>query len=192
MARDFAKRGKKPGARKPATRHQGNNGGGRGWRPFLAGLLTGVFGSFLVYLANLPGADAPPGREPASPQPAAQPPRPEFEFYTKLQEETLEIEMEAPAVEPASDLGAPPPAAGGGDVYLLQAGAFRQRDDADRRRAQLLMLGLEPTVQESDGELGRWYRVYLGPYASPLEMKHARSLTAAEDIDTMLLKRRAR
>ena len=75
------------------------------------------------------------------------------------------------------------------EQYLLQAGSFRQREDADRRRAELLLLGLEPQVEEATGDNGRWYRVYLGPYSSRSEMSRARSLTAGQDIDTLLLKR---
>ena len=73
--------------------------------------------------------------------------------------------------------------------YLLQAGSFRQRQDADARRAELLLLGLEPRIEEASGDNGRWYRVYLGPYDSKSNMARARSLTAAQGIDTLLLKR---
>ena len=41
------------------------------------------------------------------------------------------------------------------EAYLLQAGSFRQREDADRRRAELLLLGLEPTVEETNGDNGQ-------------------------------------
>ncbi len=51
------------------------------------------------------------------------------------------------------------------------------------------MLGLEPSVEESNSDNGRWFRVYLGPFNSHSQMTRARSLTAAQDIDTLLLKR---
>ena len=76
------------------------------------------------------------------------------------------------------------------EYYLLQAGSFKQQEDADRRRAELLLLGLEPRVEASSGDNGRWFRVYLGPFDSRSAMAKARSLTAAQDIDTLLLKRR--
>ncbi|MBT6126956.1 MAG: sporulation protein, partial [Halieaceae bacterium] len=75
------------------------------------------------------------------------------------------------------------------EYYLLQAGSFRQREDADRRRAELLLLGLEPSIEESTGENGRWFRVYLGPFGERSNMSKARSLTAGQNIDTLLLKR---
>ena len=74
-------------------------------------------------------------------------------------------------------------------LYLLQAGSFRQLADADRRRAELLLLGLEPNIEETSGDNGRWYRVYVGPFDSRAKVSRARSLTAGQNIDTLLLKR---
>tara|TARA_R110000823_G_scaffold125385_8_gene252123 strand:- start:9536 stop:10108 length:573 start_codon:yes stop_codon:yes gene_type:complete len=187
MARDYAKSGSKGKQRntrghKPAPR----SASGSGWRLYIAGVLSGVFLSFMVYLTSLqPQAT---GEAENPPQAAAEntPPKPRFDFYTLLPEQTIEVDVEAPEVEPARDLGSP---AAVSDRYVLQAGSFRQREDADRRRAQLLLLGLEPSVQESNGDSGRWFRVYLGPYDSRAEVNRARGLTAAQDIDTLLLKR---
>ena len=115
-------------------------------------------------------------------------PRPRFDFYTMLPEGEGE-EPAAPAEEaaaPSNNTQTPAPPA---EYFVLQAGSFRQIEDADRRRAELLMLGLDPTMEPSDSDTGRWYRVYLGPFASRAEANRARSLTAGEDIETLLLKR---
>ena len=71
----------------------------------------------------------------------------------------------------------------------MQVGSFRQQADADRRRGELALLGLEATVEPGDGDNGRCYRVYLGPFESGSKMARARSLTAQADMDTLLLKR---
>jgi hypothetical protein len=194
MARDYAKT-RKTGAktaagRKPAqqgprgTARAADSRPGSGWRSYFAGLLSGVFLCFLLYLAMLPPADAPaPGPEAAAVASVpAEPPKPRFDFYTMLPQQTLDG-----PVEPAEV--ANPPAGAAAESYLLQAGSFRQREDADRRRAELLLLGLEPSVEESNSDNGRWFRVYLGPFNSHSQMTRARSLTAAQDIDTLLLKR---
>ncbi len=197
MARDFAK-GRAAGAKAPATKRtaQQRRGGsvraatdsrpGRGVRSYFAGLLSGVFLCFLGYLYTLPPGDAPtPGPEaaPVASVPA-EPPKPRFDFYTMLPEQTLDG-----TVEPAEVTT--PPAGAAEESYLLQAGSFRQREDADRRRAELLLLGLQPNVEESDSDTGHWFRVYLGPYNSHTEMTRAKSLMAAQDIDSLLLKRTA-
>ncbi len=199
MARDFAKNSKQGSHRKKASR-KGSSGrktasrspqpssAGGGWRWYGAGVLTGMFLSFLVYLGTLPPSAgeraSPPGPD-ATTAPAREQdiPRPRFDFYKMLPEQSIEVEAEPPetTAQPAVEVAA--------ERYLLQAGSFRQREDADARRAELLLLGLEPRIEEARGDNGRWYRVYLGPFDSKSSMAKARSLTAAQDIDTLLLKR---
>jgi cell division protein FtsN len=192
MARDFAKtrkNGNRAPRKKKAAPRQSSRGApqaqpGSRWRAYLAGLLSGVFVSFLLYLGTMPPATNPGATPEAAATTAvpAEPPKPRFDFYTMLPEQTIDG-----PVEPA-EVAKPPP----GSVqvtYLLQAGSFRQREDADRRRAELLLLGLEPRIEETNSDNGRWYRVYLGPFTSHSAMTRARSLTAAQDIDTLLLKR---
>jgi cell division septation protein DedD len=191
VARDFAKGGSARGKstrggsrRKPAARSAGNRSAPGGWKWYSAGVLTGVFLSFLVYLGTLPpslpggGSGEPQGQAVAE----SAPPKPRFDFYKMLPDQSIQVEVEpAEVARPRSE----PPA----ERFLLQAGSFRQREDADARRAQLLLLGLEPRIEEANGDNGRWYRVYLGPFDSKSTMARARSLTAAQGIDTLLLKR---
>tara|TARA_R110001599_G_scaffold8651_28_gene42413 strand:- start:33160 stop:33726 length:567 start_codon:yes stop_codon:yes gene_type:complete len=185
VARDAGGRGTRSGARrKPqAARRKDNNSAASPWRWFGAGVGTGVFLSLLLYLGTLPPG-AQPAREPQEAAVAEAPPKPRFDFYTMLPEQTIDVEVEPAEVAQQPDV-APPPA----ENYVLQAGSFRQREDADRRRAELLLLGLEPNVEESTGDNGRWFRVYLGPYTTHAQMSRARGLTAAQNIDTLLLKR---
>ena len=188
MTRDYAKKSKqgnrrsgKANTRKSSAR---SDSGPRAWQWYSAGLVSGVILSFLVYLGTLPQG---PAITPVSPQvdgqpTASEPPRPRFDFYTLLPERTMDVEVEPgeSAVVPTSKPT---------ESYLLQAGAFKQRGDAEARRAQLLMLNLDPQIKETNSGNGRWFRVYLGPYQSQSKLNKARSLTAGENIDTLLLKR---
>ncbi len=192
MARDYAKqrnaprRGPQAGRRAPPAARKkpaGKSSGSGNWRWFSTGVITGVFLSFLVYLGMLPRDTGPAEQATAKPQADAAP-QPRFDFYTMLPEQSLDDE-EHTAKEPVQAQSA----AQSGVYYLLQAGSFRHREDADRRRAELLLLGLDPSVQESDSDNGHWFRVYLGPFDSHGKMTRARSLTAAQGIDTLLLKR---
>ena len=63
--------------------------------------------------------------------------------------------------------------------------------DADRRRAEMLLLGLEPRIEETNGSNGRWYRILVGPFETRSQLAKARSLTAQQGIDTLLLKQKA-
>jgi len=176
MAKDYAK------ARKPAVKGKAPT---MGWKLYVAGLLSGVFLSFLLYLGALPSIGDPimtPMTQKQEPG-ESESPKPRFDFYTLLPERSIEY-----TVAPADT--ATPASAKPSEFYLLQAGSFKQREDADRRRAELLLLGLEPNIEETNGDNGRWYRVYLGPFQSRNKLNKARSLTAAQNIDTLLLKRR--
>ncbi|MBM69187.1 MAG: sporulation protein [Haliea sp.] len=183
MARDSGGRGGRSGARRKPQAASRSSGGASPWRWFAAGVGTGVFLSLLLYLGTLPPGTQPAG-EAAETAAAEAPPKPRFDFYTMLPEQTIDVEVEPTEVAQQPNV-APPPA----ESYVLQAGSFRQREDADRRRAELLLLGLEPSVEESTGDNGRWFRVYLGPYTTHAQMSRARGLTAAQNIDTLLLKR---
>ena len=111
-------------------------------------------------------------------------PRPSFDFYELLPQSEPDLELPG--------RNAPEPTASAGRTqYVLQAGSFRDPADADRRRAELLLLGLEPAVEPTDADNGRWYRVLLGPFDRRSDMARARSLTAQQDIDTLLMRRSA-
>lgn len=191
MARDYAsgkRNTRKPATRKPAASRGKAAARPRVWRWYGAGVLTGFGAALALYLFTLPpgvNEGTPQGEPVASAEPAAKsPPKPRFDFYTMLPEQTIDVE-----VDPAEVAQPRTTASSSKEVYLLQAGSFRQRADADRRRAELLLLGLEPRVEESSSDNGRWFRVFIGPFDSRSKMAKARSLTAGQDIDTLLLKR---
>ena len=106
--------------------------------------------------------------------------KPRFDFYTVLPSQTLDL---------TSDVEPPDLNSGNSDLYVLQAGSFRAQKDADRRRGELVLLGLNPTIEQTTGDNGAWYRVYLGPFESRSKMAQARSITAQQSIDTLLLRR---
>jgi hypothetical protein len=189
VAKDYAKkrssppRKAAPARNKQPARAAPPQSSGSGLRWYGAGVLTGVFLSFLLYLGTLPPAGTPAPQATSDQAQSDNTPKPRFDFYTMLPEQTIEEDL-----APTED-ASPRPTSKPNEYYLLQAGSFRQREDADRRRAQLLLLGLDPRVEESKGDNGRWFRVYLGPFESRSKMSKARSLTAGQSIDTLVLKR---
>jgi len=135
------------------------------------------------------------------PEPAAAPettavaaleaqPEPESEPEPALPAET----PSAPVVE-ASPPAAPEPAkpvvsaAEAGGTYVLQVGSFRNSDEAERRRANLALLGLEARVQTIaiDGE-AVWHRVQVGPYDELNVLNNARIRLRENDIEAIALK----
>ena len=197
MPQDYAKK-RKPGTKKRAPaadrNSRGNaNGSSRGnphgsapdarkW--FFAGLCCGVFLSALVWLAGqqpeLVDSVAEIGKSVSTTD--ATPVT--FDFYDLLPETQVVIDVE-PLVAEQKRRSTPI------DQYLLQAGSFKLAQDADRRRAELLLLDLDARVQETAGTNGRWFRVYIGPFKSRSRLEKARSLTAQQGIEVLLLKRPA-
>ena len=83
----------------------------------------------------------------------------------------------ATATAPVSDAGtpAPPPTPAVDAAYILQVGSFRHPQEADRLRANLVLLGLKASVQTVaiDGE-DAWHRVRIGPYRDLVLLNNAR------------------
>jgi len=188
MTQDFAKKKRKSAAGQgnKTTRKQ-QAPPPRTWAWFFSGLLCGVFLCFLGWLAAQEPAGGASVKAEATTAEAEQTDPPEeliFTFPDKLKEQNVHVYVDPAEIARAqkSETMA---------QYLLQAGSFRQEKDAQRRRAELLLLGLSPTVQKTDGKNGRWYRVYMGPFESRSKLNKARSLTAQQGIETLMLKRPA-
>ena len=173
---------------------------GRGIPPWLwlvSGLVIGIFVAFLFQLE--PGRES-VKRDTTQPKPVqqrqpAKPPetQPRYDFYTLLPEsEQLVPESSVPKQAPP----APPKKE---DVkpqdstrFFLQAGSFRKRTDADRVRAQILLLGLDVKLEDAklgDGET--WYRVQVGPFQDRSSVNEAQKTLAGNGYDNLLLQQRS-
>jgi len=72
--------------------------------------------------------------------------------------------------------------------YRLQAGSFQKMADADRRRASILLLGLETHIQTVTHGGATWHRVMLGPFESLKHLEVARHRLTENRIKTIVLK----
>ena len=70
--------------------------------------------------------------------------------------------------------------------YLLQAGSFKAASDAERRRVNIMLLGLtDARVQTVTGENGTWHRVLVGPFSSRSKLQKAKATLINKGIDTL-------
>ena len=69
-------------------------------------------------------------------------------------------------------------------------GSFPTTSDADLRRAELLLLGLSPSVEKKQIDQTTWHRIMLGPFESQVELNRAQALLAANEFESMPLTRR--
>jgi cell division protein FtsN len=74
--------------------------------------------------------------------------------------------------------------------YLLQAGAFRGRDEADGMRARLALLGFEARVVGAEVNGQPMYRVRVGPFAQLDDMNDARARLAENGIEASVVRQR--
>ncbi len=186
MAKDYAKQG---GASK-RTAHTGNSGL-PGWLWALVGMSLGLAIAAFAFILYRPLDEAPAGPAPARPQQAETaaaapdiPPRTEarFKFYDLLPRYEVKPSEETYRPEPPS---AAQSAARESARYLIQAGSFRDRADAERRRASMALLGIESSIKpvEVEGK-GLRYRVQIGPAMNARQAEKTMRQLADNGIDS--------
>ena len=72
--------------------------------------------------------------------------------------------------------------------YILQAGSFIEYKDADQRRAQLAMQGIESKIERVKIDGTTWYRVRIGPIADLNELNILQNRLAQAQIDILRIK----
>lgn len=173
----------------------------------LFGLAIGLSVAFAVYIKDRrPSAAATPSAATASqpaPTPAslqnalddngetaadsatrAEPPKKRFTFYDILPN----VEILTDDVRPEIRADNAPRAIEEPGVYLLQAGSFSTHEDADRRRAELALHGIESHIQRVKLDDRNYHRVYIGPTDDLVELNMLRSRLRAAHIDVFRIR----
>jgi len=183
MSKDFAKRNAAPNRRASAPKGKQ----APAWVWFIIGAICGAFGMALVFTLHTPKAQP---ETPAEEQkPAAnesKTPKPRFDFYKLLQESEQIVpatetigETEKPSAKPESNI-----------EYILQVGSFPNQAEADKLRAQLILLNLDAHIESVEIHKGEvWHRVVVGPFDSQEKLATARSSLVANQYTALVLKR---
>lgn len=100
---------------------------------------------------------------------------PKFEVVIPEQEPDVTTDNEAKAVVESG-------------VYILQAGSFSSHTDADRRRAQLALQGIESNIQRVAIDDRTYHRVRIGPIEDLDELNMLRSRLRAANIDVLRIR----
>lgn len=187
MAKDYAKNrssGSNRGnaGRGAATRRSGGSGGksGGGSSGLMVGLIIGL--SLGLCAAGWIWISRPAKTSPllasatsATPVPAAQAQKPiplppkqqsKYAFYEMLPSYEVVIPREDAAASAKAGKATTPEIAEPGQ-YLIQVGAYKTRDEADRSRASLALLGVESKIEQvTIDQSESWFRVRIGPQPS--------------------------
>jgi cell division protein FtsN len=107
-----------------------------------------------------------------------------FTFYDILPN----FEMVTPDEEPETEADNTPQAIVEPGVYVLQAGSFSTHNDADRRRAELALHGIESHIQRVKVNDRNYHRVYIGPTEDLDELNMLRSRLRAAQIDVLRIR----
>lgn len=107
-----------------------------------------------------------------------------FTFYDILPN----FEMVTPDARPPVDADVAPEAIEEPGVYVLQAGSFSTNKDADRRRAELALHGIESHIQRVKVNDRDYHRVYIGPTDDLDELNLLRSRLRAAKIDVFRIR----
>jgi cell division protein FtsN len=133
----------------------------------------------------VPADRAPPPRKPA-PRPAAStaPPEKRFEFYDMLPNFEVVVPEEDGAVRPdqtAAAVTVP-------GVYVLQAGSYSSRSEADKAQARLQTLGIAAQVQKITVDERQYHRVRIGPIETLPELNRTRQNLRRAGIEALLIR----
>ena len=117
----------------------------------------------------------------ASPE---EPPERRFDFYNMLPN----FEVIIPEQEPDVSQDRGPSAIERPGEYVLQAGSFTDYADADRRRAQLALQGIESRIQRVSIDDKTYHRVRIGPTRDLDKLNALRDRLRQAQIDVLRIR----
>lgn len=108
----------------------------------------------------------------------------DYDFYSRLPKAEVVIQ------EPSAASTAPVPNAPieRPGVYVLQPGAFRSLEEAERLRAKLARLGIQATLQRVSDDVNEIHRVRVGPIDDLAALNRIRTQLRAVDIDAIVIR----
>jgi hypothetical protein len=149
---------------------------------FVTGFLVGTFITFLIalgYLKPSEGILATDGGKPMA-EPQAIDDGMQWDFYEIFPKSVV------PVVEEYTKTGKK--VIVDNSRWVLQAGSFKDAIDADERRASLILMGLDVSVQEVKLDGASWHRIIVGPFDSVLERSRAQNKLAQAEISSIPMK----
>jgi len=173
------------------------------WLWMLSGLIIGGFVSFLVFLKmQVPDAEnivvektlqveqKPKQKESPSNKEEAKEDR--FEFYSILPKREVSVPAPVDSESIVKESSKETPKANDADKssyqYELQAGSFARFQDADRRKANLALIGVMSKIHAVESNDKTFYRVRVGPYSSLTQVDEIESILKQNKISSLRIK----
>jgi len=152
------------------------------WVWLFTGAILGAFIMFLVHLSKQTNTRVNPASV-AEKKPTPKPePKPKFDFYELLKEQ----EVETPSSRPPPKKAAPTEYT----EYMLQVASFKNNSDAERVRAELILLNLNASIETATVSNGKtWHRIIVGPFTNRSKLSKARSTLISNRYEALVLKK---
>jgi cell division protein FtsN len=181
--------------RKAATRSRGRQGT-PAWMWLLTGLLIGLGLAWYLFSKGYIPQPEPPAQETA--QATREPAENEeiapatgeqktsrYDFFTVLPEMEVVVPEEELNQQTRPEA---PVRQNDGEQYILQVGSFKERSDAEQRKAQLALLGETATIQTVTVNDSTWHRVRVGPVNGVRAADEKRNKLIDAGIDSLVMK----
>jgi len=145
-------------------------------------LIVGLFAAFIFFLDQKIVKSA---RQPVeSYKPNASIEGPRIDFYEVLKERSFDVpdDRKEKVKNAQSKINKSATQTAEKARYMLQAGSFKKPEDAERRKAQLALMGLEPIIKKADVKGVAFHRVELGPFTDDGFYSKVKNRLIANDI----------
>ena len=108
-----------------------------------------------------------------------------FDFYDMLPNLDVEVYEDDPPARVVTR-SVPPTRASTPGIYILQAGSFSKVEDANRRKAEMALLGVRSEIKRGTANQRTVYRVYTSPMDSPDEVNRVSDTLRNSNIEILL------
>ncbi len=167
---------------------------------YFSGLLSGIILAIIGYLSILrvETQNVEIAQTQAGDPPATEPPAFNFDFYDILKKAEITVAQPAPAPPETTSTAPTPPIAAATNPtaipaeanqvsYLLQAGSFQNREEAENRRAEIMLQGMTVNIVPGVVSGRNLFRVQVGPLDGRQKAESARDVLSTLNIDSILL-----
>jgi cell division protein FtsN len=169
-----------------------STGKGSGTMNFFVGLGLGLLVALAVHVYDKQTigkqhvAATEPERKSEKPAPASQSvePQEQLDFYEMLPK----FEVVVPEKDKDVQRNTPGARVEKPGSYILQAGSYRNYNDADRVRATLALQGVESKVSKVTIDTDTWHRVRIGPMRDLKSLEETRRKLREAQIDAIVIR----
>ena len=147
---------------------------------FVIGFIAGTLTTFMFYAWQQEGSPEAVGQGPLKPEP-------EMGLEKEIMDFTFHDLFPTDEVQTITGYEQPSPGSAAAEAFsfLLQTGSFQSSRDADARRAEILLLGLDTFIQSKEINGTNWHRVMVGPFHSRQSLSRAQDLLARNQFEAM-------